>query len=282
MQHQGRCWIPWFRFGSTASNGPRRGCTYTIQSPRSRSPKLGESINKGSRATIVLSIRFCQHSLFLHSTTSSIPLTARRLQVLAVVLGDGDGLGLGGSGSSLGGGGDAPARAGGGVVLIGSAVLDVGGDGLVVTLLKGLDVALELGGLVSVDGDGDGGGDSLGGDSGLLEAGAVGLAGLNGLEVTAGTSDGTVAVVAVAAGTHLEGTSHGRGGEGQNGEDLHLDCGGYVFCLWWRKEEYVGIVESEDGGSRRIEYWLRGMGRRKRREREEEEDGDGSTAGCYI
>lgn len=103
---------------------------------------------------------------FCLASNSSFPLllanhpinVAKRLQVLAVVLGDGGGNGGGRSGSSGGGGGDAPARAGGGVVLGRSAVLDVGGDDLVVALLEGLDVALELGGLISIDGDGHGGG----------------------------------------------------------------------------------------------------------------------------
>lgn len=179
---------------------------------------------------------------------------ARRLQVLAVVLSDGLSDGLGRSGSGAGGGGDAPASAGGSVVLGRVAVLDVGGNDLVVSaLLKGLEVALELGGLISVNSDGDSLGaiaryvspglfsryhrhatigylHSVGGDSGSLEAGAVGLASGAGEKVTTGTGNVTVAVVAVAAVTHLNGASHGHGGKGQNGEDLHLD---WWFLSFW-------------------------------------------------
>jgi hypothetical protein len=222
---------------------------------------------------------------FCLASNSSLPLllsnhpvnVAKRLQVLAVVLGDGGGNGGGRGGSSGGGGGDAPARAGGGVVLGGSAVLDVGGDDLVVALLEGLDVALELGGLIGINGDGHGGGDSLGGDGGSLEAGAVGLAGSAGEEVTTGTGDGTVAVVSVAAITHLNGTSHGHGGEGQDSEDLHRDCGLFLSLCEKEKSLKLKLEQVDDGKV----TGLRGMEREERGE-EGAEERDGSIAGCYI
>jgi hypothetical protein len=62
--------------------------------------------------------------------------------------------------------------------------------------------------------------------------------------VTTGTGNGTVAVVAVAAVTHLNGASHGHGGKGQDGEDLHLD---WWFLSFWNGKEKFGCVGSEDG-----------------------------------
>lgn len=76
---------------------------------------------------------------------------------------------------------------------------------------------------------------SVGGDSGGLEAGAVGLASRAGEKVTTSTGDGTVAVVSVAAVTHLNGASHSHGGEGQDSEDLHLD--GWVVLSLGEKEK---------------------------------------------
>ena len=83
------------------------------------------------------------------------------LQILAVVDGGGDSDSLGLLGSGGDSGGDAPARAGGGVLGVVVARRSVGGD--VGGQLSGsavLDVltTLELGGLVGVDGDSDGGG----------------------------------------------------------------------------------------------------------------------------
>jgi hypothetical protein len=148
-----------------------------------------------------------------------------RLQVLAVVGGDGDGGSRGRGGSSGGGSGDAPARAGLGVLANVGAGSGVGGDvgrdlgGSAVLKTGG---ALELGGLASLDGDGDSGGDSVGDDGGQLEAGAVGLAGLDGQETSTGTGDGTLAVVA-GAGTLLENGGHGGGNKGENNGSLHLE-----------------------------------------------------------
>lgn len=83
------------------------------------------------------------------------------LQVLAVVDGGGDGDSLGGSRAGGDGRGDAPARASRGVlhgvVARRSVGGDVGGELSLSAELKTVGT-LELGGLVGVDGDGDGGG----------------------------------------------------------------------------------------------------------------------------
>jgi hypothetical protein len=149
-----------------------------------------------------------------------------RLQVLAVVLGDGGGDGGGGRRGGGDGGGDTPARADGGVAdgvaAAGGGVGGEGGRDLGGLASLDVDVAPELGGGIAVDGDGDGDGGSLRGDGGLLEAGAVGLAGLDGQETLAGTGDLTGAVVG-GAGTLVEGASHDGGSKGEDGGDLHLD-----------------------------------------------------------
>jgi hypothetical protein len=69
--------------------------------------------------------------------------------------------------------------------------------------------------------------------------------------VTTSTGDGTVAVVSVAAITHLNGTSHGHGGEGQDSEDLHRDCG--LFLSLCEKEKFV---EVEVGSKSTMEKFL--------------------------
>jgi hypothetical protein len=87
---------------------------------------------------------------------------AIRLQVLAVVLSDGrgDGDGLLGSGGDTSG--DTPASAGGGVLGVGVARRSIGGNsgGNLGSLAgsNGTVGTLELGGGISVNGNGDGGG----------------------------------------------------------------------------------------------------------------------------
>lgn len=60
------------------------------------------------------------------------------------------------------------------------------------------------------------------GDGGQLEAGAVGLAGLDGRQAGAGTGDLASAVVGSAS-TLVEGAGHDGGSEGEDDGDLHLD-----------------------------------------------------------
>lgn len=62
-------------------------------------------------------------------------------------------------------------------------------------------------------------------DGGSHEAGAVGLAGLNGGQTGAGTGDLTSAVVTTAAGTllNVDGAGHNGGSERKDGSDLHFD-----------------------------------------------------------
>lgn len=74
------------------------------------------------------------------------------------------------------------------------------------------------------------------GDGGLQEAGAVGGADRGGLETIAGTSNGTVAVVA-GAGALLNGdVGKSHGDEGQDSSELHFD--GPCKLVW------VGGVDS--------------------------------------
>lgn len=106
---------------------------------------------------------------FIYNSSPRIPYTAcltkykriNHLQVLAVVDGGGDSDGLSGDVAGGDGRGDTPARASRGVLDGVVARRGVGGDvGRELSLgadLVGV-VALELGGLISVDGDSDGGG----------------------------------------------------------------------------------------------------------------------------
>lgn len=97
----------------------------------------------------------------VNTSSSTQAAMIRRLQVLAVVGGDGDSGGLGGSGTSLGGGSDTPARAGRGVFAVLVARRGVGRDSSGrlsgSTSVEALG-ALELGRLLGVNSDGDGGG----------------------------------------------------------------------------------------------------------------------------
>jgi len=164
---------------------------------------------------------------------------AIRLQVLAVVLSDGrgDGDGLLGSGGDTSG--DTPASAGGGVLGVGVARRSIGGNsgGNLGSLAgsNGTVGTLELGGGISVNGNGDGGGGRLRDDGGGLEAGAVGLAGLNGGQAGAGAGDLTSTVVTTAAGTLLEVDSagHDGGSERKDGSDLHF--GGCWVVEGWKR-----------------------------------------------
>lgn len=109
---------------------------------------------------------------------------------------------------------------------------------------------------------GTGGRDSRGvGDDGrLLEAGAVGLAGLDGLEAVTGAGDLAGAVVAAAvAVAGLEEAGGGGGNKGQDNGGLHLDG-----VAWgnmergivdsgtgnWLGESVTGEQEERDGGRR--------------------------------
>lgn len=121
------------------------------------------------RIKVIYSSRACYPWKLLYNSSPHVPYTPclikynpiNHLQVLAVVDSGGDSDGLSGNIAGGDGRGDTPARAGGGVLNGVVARRGVGGDvggqlGLG-TDLVGV-VALELGGLVAVDSDGDGGG----------------------------------------------------------------------------------------------------------------------------